>query len=43
MSHIPREILVDGDVLVYRFAHGEQTVVAWDNDFHTLHAYLEPA
>lgn len=43
MSHVPREILVDGDVLVYRFAHGEQTVVAWDPDFHTMHAYLEPA
>ncbi|MEE8537839.1 MAG: hypothetical protein V3S71_07490, partial [Acidobacteriota bacterium] len=43
MSYVPREILVDGDVLVYRFAHGEQTVVAWDPDFHTMHAYLEPA
>jgi len=43
MSHIPRNILVDGDVLVYRIAHAEQVVVAWDADFHTLHGWLEPA
>ena len=42
-SSVPRNILVDADVLVYRFAHGEQKVIAWDHDFHTMHAFLEPA
>lgn len=43
MSNIPRHLLIDGDVLVYRFAHAEQAVVKWSNNLHTFHAWLDPA
>jgi DNA polymerase-1 len=36
-------LLVDADVLVYRFAHSEQVVVRWHRDLYTMHAELEPA
>lgn len=38
-----RRVLIDGDVLVYRFACAEQTVVKWDDSLHTTFAKLEPA
>lgn len=38
-----RHLLIDGDTLVYRFAHSEQRVIKWDRDLHTTHAFLEPA
>lgn len=41
-----RHLLIDGDVLVYRFAHGEQQATAWDVDgveLYTYHAWFEPA
>jgi len=48
MRHIlaKRHLLIDGDVLVYRFAHGEQQVSAWDVDgvtLYTVHSWLDPA
>jgi DNA polymerase-1 len=36
-------LLVDGDVLVYRFANAEQVVVRWERDLYTMHAELGPA
>jgi DNA polymerase-1 len=36
-------LLIDADVLVYRFAHSEQVVVRWHRDLFTMHAELEPA
>ena len=36
-------LLIDADVLVYRFAHSEQVVVRWNRDLYTMHAELEPA
>lgn len=38
-----RRLLIDGDVLVYRFAHGEQIVTEWSNTLHTTHAFFDPA
>ena len=38
-----RTLLVDADVLVYRFAHSEEVVVQWTRDLYTAHGELEPA
>lgn len=41
-----RHLLIDGDVLVYRFAHGEQQATKWNVDgdeVYTFHAKLQPA
>jgi DNA polymerase-1 len=42
-----RHILIDGDVLVYRFAHGEQQATRWNpgtaDEVYTFHAKLRPA
>lgn len=36
-------LLIDGDVLVYRFANSEQRVTRWHRDLYTFHAELPPA
>jgi DNA polymerase-1 len=38
-----RHLLIDADILVYRFAHSEQVVCQWERDLFTQHAYLAPA
>jgi DNA polymerase-1 len=36
-------LIIDGDVLAYRFAHSEQRAVCFDHDLWTYYAELEPA
>jgi DNA polymerase-1 len=38
-----RHLLIDGDILVYRFAHRSQVVAKWDRDLYTFHAFLSDA
>lgn len=38
-----RTLILDGDVLVYRFANAEQVVVRWERDLYTMHAEFSPA
>jgi DNA polymerase-1 len=38
-----RHLLIDGDILVYRFAHRAQVVCEWDRDLFTFHAFLSDA
>lgn len=38
-----KTLIIDGDVLVYRFAFAEQVVVEWERDLWTQHAWLNPA
>ena len=38
-----RHLLVDGDILIYRFAHRAQCVSRWERDLYTFHAFLTDA
>jgi DNA polymerase-1 len=38
-----RHLLIDGDILVYRFANREQQVVQWTDDLFTFHGLFKPA
>ena len=38
-----RELLIDGDSLVYRFAHGDQKTIEWPDQVVTVHADLMAA
>jgi DNA polymerase-1 len=38
-----RHLLIDGDVLVYRFAHGSQILVKWTRDLWATYGLEDPA